>query len=610
MKRYNIDKIEHTTYGERLDKWIEKYGSRCALSDKNSSVTFENFGRKTDCFAAYLLEKGIKKGDVIMVQLTNSIAFFVSCFAMFRIGVIPLLVYPACHEMELDTFSELTRPKGFFAFRQYKGADHTRITDKLCEKHQDIKLRLFEDEIAEIMNGDYVLAGKRFDKPKPLDTALLILSGGSTGVPKLIERTHSDHIFTSEVVAEKCGFDENTVYMVAMPVEHNFNAVGCIGALSRGGSVTMSNSGAAGDILEIIAKNNVTATALVPSMAASLSAIVEQRGNADDISSLSLIQIGGAMCTQEVIRKVNDVLKCTAQQIYGMGEGIVFSTSYDDDMELILACQGSDICQYDDIRIVDTDLNDVTPGEYGELIGRGPCIITEYFKGGDINKIKFTPDGYLRTGDRARFVFGDRIQIAGRINDVINRGGEKIDPSEIEGYIQECDGIRDAAVIGVPDELIGQKICAAIIGDNNITLQDIKTKLRSKGIAGYKLPDMLLKVDKWPLTSVKKVDRKALLKMAIRQSSGSNENSEILENIHKLNDEDEKNVMTAWTKALNCPVSTEDNFIDLGGNSLSASEMLEKLFEITGIRISMEEFYQNTCFPDFIKLYKRVKENK
>ena len=610
MNRYNIDKIEHTTYGERLDKWIMKFKDRCALSDKENSITFEVLGKEIDSFAAYLLENRIKKDDVIMIQLTNSIAFFVSCFAMFKIGVIPLLVYPACREKELETFADLTEPKGFFSFRQYKGADHTKIADMLCESHKSITLCLYEDEITKIIDKEYVLSASTYEKPNPLDTALLILSGGSTGVPKLIERTHADHIFTSEAVAEKCGFDENTVYMAAMPVEHNFNAVGCIGALSRGGSVTMSNSGAAGDMLDIIRDKHVTATALVPSMAASLATTVEQRGNIDDISSLSLIQLGGAMCTQEVIRKVNDILKCTAQQIYGMGEGIVFSTSYNDNLELILECQGSNICPFDDIRIVDENLNDVPHGECGELIGKGPCIITEYFKGRDINNEKFTPNGYLRTGDKARFVFDDHIQIVGRIKDTINRGGEKIDPSEIEKYLQECDGIQDVAVVGVPDKLLGQKICAAVIGKNDITLQNIKNELSSKGIAGYKLPDMLLKLDKWPLTSVKKIDKKELVKMATEQSSEKIDNNDVLESIQMLSDEDEKNVMTAWAESLGFSVNKEDNFIELGGNSLSASEMLEKLFAITGIRISMEEFYQNTSFSDFIELYKKVKEDE
>lgn len=110
--------------------------------------------------------------------------------------------------------------------------------------------------------------------------------------------------------------------------------------------------------------------------------------------------------------------------------------------------------------------------------------------------------------------------------------------------------------------------------------------------------------------SVKKIDKKELVKMATEQSSEKIDNNDVLESIQMLSDEDEKNVMTAWAESLGSPVNKEDNFIELGGNSLSASEMLEKLFAITGIRISMEEFYQNTSFSDFIELYKKVKEDE
>lgn len=603
MGIYNYSKLEPVTYGDRLNKWADLYGDNTALIEKDNSVTFREFNKKSDSFAAFLLQKGFKKNDKVIIQLNNSIAFAVCCFAMFKIGVVPILIYPACREMEIETYTKTAAPKGYILFRKYKGADYSEIAEKVMREYPCMEVCLFEDEAAELLEQEYDLGLFEYERPVPSDTALIVLSGGSTGVPKMIARTHADHIFTSEAVAEKCGFSGNSVYMVAMPVEHNFNMVGFIGALSSGGAAVMCRSGSGDEMLSLIEQHHVTATTLIPSMAAALAATVEERKIKDKVASMSLIQLGGAMCAQEVIKKVTEVFGCTVQQIYGMGEGIVFSTSYDDDMDTILNCQGRNISPWDDIRIVDFDNNDVPEGESGELIGRGPCIITGYYGDTQNSPEKFTADGYLKTGDRARFVNGDCIQILGRIKDVINRGGEKIDPSEVEALVQECNGVQDAIVIGIPDKLLGQKICAVVIGDRSLELAELKKQLSAKGIATYKFPDYLFYIDQWPLTAVKKVDRKKLLEWATGQIEESNVDS-LLEGIGNFEDEDAGMVAEVWIEALQCPVSPEDNFIELGGNSITGSEMLERLFKKTGISISMEEFYTNTDFTDFVDVYK------
>lgn len=609
MGVYNIDKIEQVTYGERVEQWVQSYTNNIAIVERNDTVTFQQLGIKIDAFAAYLLKNGFKKNDKVLIQLNNSIVFAVCCFAMFKIGVVPVLIYPACREKELDTYAKITQPKGYFLFRKYKGSDYTKIAEEVKQNHLCVELCLFEDEIAEMELDAYSLNEYQYERPNPLDTALIVLSGGSTGVPKLIARTHADHIYTSETIAEKCGFTSKSVYMVTMPIEHNFNTVGFIGTLSVGGCVVMCQSGSIEEMITLIEKNKVTATALVPSMASACAASVDQNNNRNAVSSLSLVQLGGAMCTQEVIKKVTDVFGCTVQQIYGMGEGIVFCTSYDDDPETILSCQGRNICPWDDIRVVDFDNNDVADGESGELIGRGPCIITGYYGDEQVNHEKFTTNGYLKTGDRARFVNGDCIQILGRIKDVINRGGEKIDPSEVEEYIQECNGVQDVVVIGIPDKLLGQKICAVIIGDHSIDALELKKQLIYKGIATYKIPDNFLYIDQWPLTAVKKVDKKVLLEWAISQLDTSNVDA-LLKHADEITDADTRTVIKIWIEVLQCPVNTEDNFIELGGNSLTGSEMLERLFKETGVSITMEEFYLNTDFVDFLNVYKNQRGDK
>lgn len=605
MGTYNIDKIPHVTYSECLDIWAEKFKQKTAVIENEKTITYAELKDRSERMAAFFLKKGIKSGDRVIVQLNNSILFVVCCFAMFKAGIIPVLVYPACREKELESISETAQPTGYILFRNYKGHNCEELSNYIMNKYESISIRLFDDELEQIDLSGYSLDDCDYKSPEALDTALIILSGGSTGVPKLIARTHADHIFTSAVIAEKCGFSYETVYMISMPIEHNFNTVGMIGTLNIGGTVVMCITGSTEEIITLMKKHEVTATALVPSMAMACASAVQRNDDKTIAKSMKLLQIGGAMCTQEVVKNVTSNI-CTVQQIYGMGEGIVFCTTPDDDMDTILNSQGANTCEWDDIRIVDPNGKDVPYGDYGELIGRGPCIITEYYNCDPaVNLEKFTEDGYLKTGDRARFVNEKYLQIVGRIKDVINRGGEKIDPSEIEQYLQECNGIKDAVVIGLPDKLLGEKICAVVIADENgIDSLAIKRQLISKGIAFYKVPDCIYFVEAWPLTAVKKVDRQALREFARKQDEEENSQVFAVEQSEFYGDEIETKVAGIWAEILRCSISREDNFIDLGGNSLTSSLMLERVNSELEVEIAMNEFYENSDFENFVILVK------
>ena len=143
------------------------------------------------------------------------------------------------------------------------------------------------------------------------------------------------------------------------------------------------------------------------------------------------------------------------------------------------------------MKIVDENDVEVPEGVYGELLSRGPYTIDGYYKAEEANQISFTEDGFYRTGDKAMWTKEKRLRLGGRVKEQINRAGEKIMPSEIEGYLCQHPGIKEAAVVGVPDEILGNRICAS-----------------------YKMPDQVERIDFWPLTSVQKIDKKALVLMA------------------------------------------------------------------------------------------------
>jgi 2,3-dihydroxybenzoate-AMP ligase len=221
-------------------------------------------------------------------------------------------------------------------------------------------------------DGDHALEsgadGPPFEAPAPSEVAFLQLSGGSTGLSKLIPRTHDDYIYSFRASNDICGIDAESVYLAALPVAHNFtmSSPGTLGVLYAGGTVVLCPAPSPDVAFALIERERVTITALVPPLAVLwLEAAPVSR---HDRSSLRLLQVGGAKLAREVAERVGPVLGCTLQQVFGMAEGLVNYTRLDDPEERIVATQGRPISPDDELRVVDADECEVAPGAVGHLL--------------------------------------------------------------------------------------------------------------------------------------------------------------------------------------------------------------------------------------------------
>lgn len=190
-------------------------------------------------------------------------------------------------------------------------------------------------------------------------------------------------------------------------------------------------------------------------------------------------------------------------------EGLICTNSMDDSYETRVSCQGQPISEYDEIKIIDSDGKEVAQGEIGELIVKGPYTIQEYYRLLDNDKY-FNEEGFYLSGDKVRKLEDGNLKVVGRVKEQINRAGEKIMPSELEELIIKHPDIMDCAVIGIEDEMLGNKICVYAVARKNISLLDIRKHLEEAGIAMFKLPDVLRLVKRIPVTAMKKVDKEAL----------------------------------------------------------------------------------------------------
>ncbi len=352
--------------------------------------------------------------------------------------------------------------------------------------------------------------------PGPGDVALYLLSGGTTGLPKLIPRTHRDYVCNLKASAEIAGLDSSSVYLGALPVCHNF-ALGCpgvLGTLAFGGRVVLSQARTADGALAVMAAEGVTISAAVPSLAVRWAASARARPDVAAGLKLAVLQAGAARISAPQVTEVTAALGCTVQQVYGMSEGLLAFSRLDDATEIVTETQGRPASAGDEWRLVDSggrDIPDGDPGE-GELWVRGPYTVPGYLAPAEVNAAAFEPGGWYRTGDIVRVHPSGNFVVAGRRRDFINKGGEKVSATEVEELVSAHPSVLTAAAVSVPSEAFGEAICVFVTvpGGGGLELVDLRRFLSGCGVAAYKLPDRLKVVAELPVTAVGKVDKTAL----------------------------------------------------------------------------------------------------
>ncbi|MDC3954006.1 (2,3-dihydroxybenzoyl)adenylate synthase [Polyangium jinanense] len=500
------------TFGDFLRDRAERFGDRTALVDDRRRLSYRELDARASRLAAGLARLGIKPRDRVVVQLPNIVEFFEVCFALFRLGALPVLALPPHRRAEISYFCQFTEAVAYIIADKDGGFDYRKLAEEIQAEASTVKHVLVAGE-----PGPFTALESLYDEPAPLptlapeDVAFFQLSGGSTGIPKLIPRTHDDYLYSVRASADICALDGDSVFLVALPVAHNFtlSSPGSLGVLHAGGRVVLSRRPSPDEAFRWIEKERVTVTAVVPPLCA---VWLEAARNArQNLSSLRLLQVGGSKLSAEVARRVRGTLGCTLQQVFGMAEGLVNYTRLDDPEDVIIETQGRPISADDEVRVVDEDDRDVEVGQVGHLLTRGPYTIRGYYKAEAHNAKAFTRDGFYRTGDVVRRTPAGYLVVEGRAKDQINRGGEKIAAEEIENHLLAHPAVRDVALVAMPDAFLGERSCAVVVPrETPPAPRELTTFLRERGLAAYKIPDRIELTGDLPKTNVGKVDKQAL----------------------------------------------------------------------------------------------------
>jgi len=351
----------------------------------------------------------------------------------------------------------------------------------------------------------------------------MLLSGGTTGMPKLIPRTHNDYVYAATQTGIITGFGPDTVFLAVLPMAHNYTLCcpGMLGTLVHGGTVVIAGGTTAETVFPAIERERVTAVgATVPMVARWLDS--DQFGR-HDLSSLRVFINGGAKLPPELRRRVEERFQCEYQENFGTGEGLVCITRLGEAESVRFLSSGRPISEGDEIKVIDEHGHELPEGQMGELAARGPYTIRGYYRAEAANRDAFTDDGFYRMGDIVRVVDG-YIYLEGRRKDLINRGGEKISCEEVEDYILGHPKVMSVCVVAMPDAVFGEKACAfAILREGcALTHEELVAFLQARDIARFKLPERLEIVNGFPISPAGKILRRELRARIAQQLQSEN----------------------------------------------------------------------------------------
>lgn len=506
------------TFAAFIEDRTERFAEREAVVGFDAHGTAQHWsyaelGRRAWATATYFHDLGIEPGDRVVVALPNIVEYLETVLGLFRLGAVPVFALPAHRELRLTQFCALSDAAALVVAGGTGDVDHqgmhAAVSAAVADRGVTPPLLIDVMQTQPTQVGDVAMPSVSAEQ-----IAFLQLSGGTTGVSKLIPRTHADYLYSVRASADICALTTETRQLVVLPAAHNFamSSPGILGVLHAGGAVVLAPDPSPRTAFRLIETERITHAALVPPLAQAWVSAARRR--TPNLSTLQVLQVGGARLADSIAPEIEQVLGSSSNRSSGMAEGLVNYTRDDDPPEIRYTSQGRPISPDDEIRIVDADDVDVPEGEAGALLTRGPYTIRGYYRAPQADADALTADGFYRTGDLVRRLPSGHLIVTGRDKDLINRGGEKVPVDELEGLALAHPDVLDAVAVGIPDIYLGERITLVVrIEPERPQPSDLPGFLRAAGLATFKIPDQVVFVDELPETHVGKNSRRELRTM-------------------------------------------------------------------------------------------------
>jgi len=501
------------TMPDALAAAIATRGAEPAVIQGDSTLTWAQIGDHTRALVARLRAAGFGPGHVIGVHLPNCWPFLVAHLAIAEIGAVMLPLHTPYRERELAAYLAFADARGVIVMSGAGEPKVAAVRDELPLLAVRIVVDLESPANAFTVHGAVgagaEASGRRVAPDDPL--ALIPTSGTESLKPKLCMHSHDGLLSNAVAFAESAGVTNADRLVIGSGYTHLFGMLGVHLALVRAATLIAVPAYSADAYLDAAEKHAATMAWAVPTQLVDLTAARER----DPSHALHLreVRTAGAPIAAELSDRVRAVLAENLVVHWGMSElgGGITTAGLRLEPKLIgVPLPGAHA------RVVDADGNDTAPSETGELLYRRADMFRGYFRDEATTRASITPDGWLRTGDLAARDAHGHIWYEGREKDLINRGGYKISAYEIEALLGGIEAIRQAAVVCVPDDRLGEKgcLCVALHAGTTLTLADVSAHLDARGLAKYKWPEFLLVLDALPATPTGKIWKRALREIA------------------------------------------------------------------------------------------------
>lgn len=513
--------LPQTTLAEALWSSFERHAMRVALHTAQGPIRYGELDALTDRCAAALLALGLAPTDRVLFQSANTPALVVALIACFKAGLIPICTLAAHRESEIGYLGRHCDARLHIVQNDDAKFDLAAFALKMQREIPTMDHIVGLGGVARdgVTTLDALLATQdaadarrtlRALPRDPFQVGVFQLSGGTTGVPKVIPRMQNDYLLNAELTARHLGYVADDVMFMPMPMMHNACMI-CflLPTLLSGASFVIAAEMTPASWATALRETPPTIVGMVRALLPRWDAALE----AEPAISKRL-RTFWAPDASALVRQKYDVL---AYPLFGMTEGMNMYTAADDAIEARDDTVGRPLSAHDDVRLVEPGSDrEVAPGEIGELTVRGPYTITGYFNTPQRNREAFSADGYYRTGDlmvrreiegRACYAF------AGRTKDVINRAHEKISCEEVEQALVGHRAIADCALVAMPDPVMNERGCVYLVlkpGHAAPGVEALGEHLQQRGLARFKWPERIEIVDALPLTKVGKLDKAAL----------------------------------------------------------------------------------------------------
>lgn len=507
---------------ETYDQWFNdrarEIPERAAIIIGAQTITYQELHQRVQRLAGSLQSLGLGKGDVVAIHLPNIPEFVITYLAVCSLGGVVTTIHLPYGPLEVETLLRHSRARAVICPAQVRDLPTARNMLQLKEKVPSLKhvIVVGDPEEGALSLADLIEQGGSptiNQPPVGADPFILLYTSGTSASPKGVPLSYQNMLSNARLSAPEHGLEPNEVMLSAAPFTHLFGLYSLHLGMIVGATHLLLPAFAPQEMANVMEQGQASVLFAAP---AHLTACLNSRAlDGRDLSHMKLTITAGSYCPPELIRAYAEAVPHgRITQLLGMTEfqaGIY--TRPEDPIEVVADTAGRP-SPGSEVRIVSDEGDVVGPGVEGELQIRGCSVFPGYFDNEEANASAFAPGGWFRTGDLAVAKEGGNIKWTGRVKDLINRGGIKYNPSDIEAMLDGHPDIEQAAIVPVPDQALGERACCFAVPKPNsqLTLEGICRYLTAQGIAKFKLPERLEIIDQMPLTPTRKII-KSLLKV-------------------------------------------------------------------------------------------------